>query len=313
MPQSLPHSVCELIDALRSDNVHGAAAVTKLAAEAIRVLAREVPGAAAPPCSFPIADAARALVFAQPAMAPILNLVNTVLWRTDEAANPAEQADRAVAACDEFVKRMDSAGERIALRALQLLTDGTVFITHSASETVLGAVCAARRSGRRLRAICTESRPAGEGIGLARKLAAEGIAVTLISDGAMFHAMPDAAFAAVGADAVSIDGVVNKMGTALLALAAKHYFRGFYVLCGTEKLVPAGHRLPREPCKPASELLPEPAPGVTVRNLYFETTPLDLVTAVITEQGDLGPADVRRKLAQGRIHPSLISRTDSAA
>ena len=44
--------------------------------------------------------------------------------------------------------------------------------------------------------------------------------------------------------------------------------------------------------EPAEEIWPQPPAGVMVRNPYFEAIPHDLVSAVITDAGLMGAADV---------------------
>jgi translation initiation factor 2B subunit (eIF-2B alpha/beta/delta family) len=81
--------------------------------------------------------------------------------------------------------------------------------------------------------------------------------------------------------------VLNKAGTALLGWAAQGHRVPFYVLCETLKISPrvwTGDLAQLEE-KEATEVLDSPIPGVTVRNFYFDRTPANLVTMVITEQG----------------------------
>ena len=42
----------------------------------------------------------------------------------------------------------------------------------------------------------------------------------------------------------------------------------------------------------ASEVLDPPIPGVEIYNPAFDVTPADLITAIITEEGVVAPADI---------------------
>ncbi|WIA12133.1 hypothetical protein OEZ85_012206 [Tetradesmus obliquus] len=75
--------------------------------------------------------------------------------------------------------------------------------------------------GPGLSVIVCESRPLCEGVSMARRLAAAGLNVTLITDAQAGVFVEQADVVLLGADAVTPDGVVNKVGSRLLALAAK--------------------------------------------------------------------------------------------
>ena len=71
--------------------------------------------------------------------------------------------------------------------------------------------------------ICTESRPINEGVNLAAKLGGEGIRVKLVIDAAVCSILPQAQIVLIGADSLSAKGLVNKIGTLCLALAAREF------------------------------------------------------------------------------------------
>src|SRR6185436_16276155 len=86
---------------------------------------------------------------------------------------------------------------------------------------------------------------------------------------------------------------LNKSGTRMLAATANQQGTPLYVVASRDKFVnhavAASLRL-RE--GQAAEIWDGSPAGVTVRNPYFEPTPLDLVTAVISDAGVLGAAVV---------------------
>jgi translation initiation factor 2B subunit (eIF-2B alpha/beta/delta family) len=138
----------------------------------------------------------------------------------------------------------------------------------------------------------TESRPGGEGIALARALAPAGWRITLIADAAVGTFVREAAAVVVGADSIRADGgVVNKIGTYPLAMVAQRAGVPMYVLAESVKIAAPSAPLVLEAMDPR-ELLPEPVPGISARNPYFELTPAELVTATITERGHLSQQDI---------------------
>ena len=306
MQPKLPEEIQARIERIRRDNTSGAMSLSQKAAGIIAAFVRSTSIIDSSRLLQDLVSVARALIKAQPTMAPIVNLTNTVLWRAETASEP--EVIRAVVekACAEFVNGIDTAGERVSGEAAHLIGNGMTVMTNSHSQTVFNAFTAAHHAGKRFHVICSESRPICEGTAMARELGNAGIQVTLIVDAAMLSLLPRTQLVIVGADSVSNQSVVNKTGTSLLALAAHEKGKDFYALCGSEKFLPATCSLPPEPPKPASEIMAERLDNVTVENFYFDLTPLDFITAVVTEEGILGPEQVRERLGRVKIHPALL-------
>lgn len=267
---SLPPAIAAEIDAIRRDNLTGAMGLVRRAAEAFRRLAADLTTAET------VALAAGALQCAQPAMAPMHHLAERL-----RHAQPAAVAR----VCAEFLKQLETADAAIAGHALGLMPDQATVLTHSYSGTVATVFEAAHKAGKLGRVIATESRPIQEGISLAHRLAERGIPVDLIIDAAIAHVMSEAQLVLVGADALSAHGLVNKTGTHLAALAAREHRVPFYVAASSLKIAPPDYTPAPEPPRPTREIAADEIVGCRIRNYYFDTTPLDLVTAVVTESG----------------------------
>ena len=124
---------------------------------------------------------------------------------------------------------------------------------------------------------------------MAARLATLKIPVTCYTDAALGDALVDADAVIVGADAVGPEWFLNKIGTRMLAASASQQGVPVYVVASRDKFVspPLADRLVvREGA--SSEVWDTPPAGVIVRNPYFEATPLDLVTTVISDIGLLG-------------------------
>lgn len=279
----------ELVAAIATDSRSGATALTLLAVEAL--VAAEAAGEVLP--------AARAVVQAQPAMASLLNLAG-------EALAAAEAGQSAGAVARAFAARLEETSAGVTRRAAELIPPGGIVLTVSSSSAVRSAVLAAHQSGRRLRLLCLESRPALEGRELAYELAEAGLEVELAVDAAAARLAARCDLVLVGGDAVLPAGLVNKLGTLGLALAARHARRPIFALCGLEKFSAGLVNGALQRGGPGSELVDRPPPARLVAfNPYFELTELELLSGVVTEQGlvDVGTA---RSLAESRVpHPAL--------
>lgn len=248
-----------------ADRRSGAAEIAARAAEAMAELSSERD----------VLRAIRHLLRAHPSMAPLWRLGAAVLTARDHRA-----------AAERFASALRAEGEAVARAAEWALPRRAVVLTHSSSSAVASSIL--HNARRVARVVCTSSLPGGEGRQLARRLERSGIEVEVIPDAGLARAADDASVALAGADTVTEDAAVNKLGTKLLALAAQDAGIGFYVVAGTSKILPA--RVWR---------------GVEAP--LYEETPLSLVDAVISERGPLGTTAIRRAVRRIEIPRVLTS------
>jgi translation initiation factor eIF-2B subunit delta len=292
------HSDClRAIDAIAADNAAGAADIVRRAA-AIFSLIDASQCADLGQANTLIAGVCDGLVAAQPDMAPVLNLANAVRGAAASGGGPAEALRLAVKAAGDFSRLAAAAYVETAKQAAKLIRPGCKLLTHSRSSTVLEALSTAARKGVAFGVIATESRPVLEGRTLATELANAGIVVTLIADAAAATVLSEIDLVLVGADRVTPEAVVNKIGTLMIALAARERAIPIHAVCDTTKFTASAHssaakRRQRDP----AELWTDPPSNVRVRNEYFEETPLKYFAAVVTEHGFLNPTEAARRAA----------------
>jgi len=275
-----------LLQQIAEDHRSGATALTRRAGEALLAFLKERPQA--PPEE--LERFAQRLAQAQPAMASIRNLVR----RTVEAAR---QGDPSVlrAAVEAFLEELEQSPVRIARQALPLVPEGARLLTISYSSAVFATLRRAHEEGRGISVICPESRPLREGLRLARGLAALGIKVEVCVDALAPALVKECDLVLVGGDALAPEGLVNKCGTLALALAAHHYGKPLVAAVSRLKFL---ERLEPEWIRemPPEEVLDPPGSGVRVSNRYFDLTPLERIPFVATEEGVLGPEELRGRL-----------------
>ena len=304
MLAGIPEPIRRRIAAIRADHRSGSVALTRRAGEALSLLAGQEPRSGEA-FAAQLETSCRLLVAAQPSMAPILNLANSVLLAVEGLRGVDDQRAQVEPAVAAFLKGMETAGQAISKTVAGLIKNGMTVMTHSHSETVRISLVQAAEAGCRFRVIATESRPLCEGAVLAKELGEAGIRVSLIVDAAMMLLLPEADVALVGADALTVRSLVNKIGTSSLALGARKLKKEFYALAGPEKFVPGGYAFPIEMPKEAAEVLARLAPNVAVRNLYFDSTPLAWISGVVSESGILKPGAVLSRLRRIKLHPAL--------
>ncbi len=295
----IDEALAAAIERLGADTTSGASELVPLAVQALRGAARLDPALAA--------DVARAVGKAQPSMASV--------WR---AALAALRDAGQPGALDEFERRWRRAGAAMVRTAADHLTRGAGGSLHVVTWSFSGSVAACLREvggQTALRVSCAEGRPALEGRRLAAALAAEGIPTAIFTDAgigeALSHGPGRADVVLLGADAVTPDWALNKCGSGMLAAAAARVGVPVYVAATRDKFLDArAARLLQIVEHDPSGVWEEPPPGVTVRNIYFERLPIDLLTGVITDAGTLAGAMIAEacRAACAGIDDRLIAR-----
>jgi methylthioribose-1-phosphate isomerase len=229
-------------------------------------------------------------------------VLNAIVWAEDPtqarliALEEAETIAREDAACCHAIGELGA----------DLLPDICTVLTHcnagslacSTWGTALGVIRSAINRGKEVHAYACETRPLLQGARLtAWELVRDGIEVTVITDSAAAHLMRKNTIDAVivGADRITGDVVFNKIGTYMHAVCAHHHNIPFYIAAplstfDTEKMekdVTIEER-DRDEITKMGDLCVVPD-AARVKNYAFDATPLDLVTAIITEKGVLHP------------------------
>jgi translation initiation factor 2B subunit (eIF-2B alpha/beta/delta family) len=286
-----------LVDTIHADNTSGAAELARMAA--IGVLEWIDQTASMPPHAWKaeLSALASGLYMAQPAMAPLFHLVNEILLALEATAVQHAPQPHVQGVVQTFLEHLTHANERLTMATLGLFPPGARVLTFSYSSSVLAVLLEAHARQHLSAVFCTESRPMLEGQRLARELARAGIAVEFGIDAAVATFTERADMVLVGADSITIYGVVNKLGTTSLALACRHAGIPCYVVADHHKWFPAGAAAAAfSQLKPEAEVWPNPPTGVTIWNAYFECTPMTLFSGIVGEDGLRGPADLLRQL-----------------
>lgn len=260
---------------IRADSQSSARQLALTALEALKSVGPECDGEE-------LRDTCRHLALARPMNATV---ENAVAWAWSRFLNTND----CVRAVEETIEAIEAAPEEMSIAARKAIPTGTV-MTHSYSSTIIELL--ERVKPRRV--IVTEARPFGDGVRVAKKLVHAGISATLITEAQMALFVHEADAVVVGADTILPEGdFINKIGTRLLALAARDAEVPFYAAAETLKVAAPSEPLPFAPEEgKAKEICSEK--WLEVRNVYYEVTPARLVTSYISEHGLLDPSDVER-------------------
>ena len=247
-----------------------------------------------------------ALVQAQPDMSPILRVASEALAASRAHEDPVDVFKFAGQSALNFIQHSIYAARDVAVNAARIIINGDVILTHSRSSSVFAALNQARSDGKLFEVITTESRPGMEGRKLAADLYDNGIKVMLITDAAAAFALNRATKILVGADTVTAENLVNKVGTRMITLAAREKGLPIYALCDSSKFINLADTPASQKQGSTAEVWEDAPEGVEISNRYFEPTPLNLFTGFVTEEGVLTADSVASVAQSARIEAILV-------
>jgi len=215
---SLSKDLAGFANTISEDTEHGASHILKIAAGSLHTALLKNPNADPAEVKVAAREYAVRMLHSQRQMACVLNFSNSLLLALhsakDDSALSKELKDFSVSVS----KSSASALLKIASHAKEAVS-GSSFMTHSRSSTLLGFLTSVK-DRKDFIVYVTQSRPGSEGRLLAGELAVAGIRSVLIEDTEATRYLPESSAMLVGADALIPSGVVNKIGTRMMALAA---------------------------------------------------------------------------------------------
>ena len=234
----------------------------------------------------------------KPTMAPMINLVNGALFEMDKGGSLERF-------CSDFATHMSDNKEKVAENGAQLIENGFRVMTYSNSSTIIETLKKAVDDGKEFDVVLSEARPVREGILMANILKDLGVSVTVVADSALFQEMEDVNIVMVGADSLSPQYLINKIGTRGLAAQARLFGKDMIAVAGSEKIIPPGIDNYRKDHRPSDEIVTN-SEGFKVINYYFDQTPLNLITKIVTEKGTMGPFEIVQEAKEKSLHSNVL-------
>jgi len=260
----------------------GAAAVGSLAAgsfiELVEGIAAYHPEAY-PDAVFEIADE---ILERQPAMAPLITLVNTIYLAA------AEGPQRLLAELRSVERRAARSTALLGQIGAGIIEPGASVLTVGGSGSVR-AVLTEAGAHRRVFVSCVATMPSGEGVELAADLAGAGLPVEVVSDEDAVEAVGGVDMVMTGATSVGPDAFANAPGTLAVVEAAVDYGIPRYLVVSIEKALPG----------------PLFARAVAARGAATDEVPLGLLSGVVTELGPLDPRALGKLAAERQVASRL--------
>ena len=206
----------------------------------------------------------------------------------------------------EIAKEDVELNKKLSKNGSKLISDGDTVLTHCNAGalacvewgTALGVIrWAVLEEGKNVSVIACETRPLNQGSRLTcYELSRDGIDVTLVCDSTAAYLMRKGSIDSVivGADRITQDAVFNKIGTYMHSVCAKEHGIPFYVASPLstfdfehyEEDIEIEIRDEKELKFCDGKRL---APDVPIYNPAFDATPIENVSAIITEKEIIYP------------------------
>ncbi|MHA1436329.1 MAG: S-methyl-5-thioribose-1-phosphate isomerase [Promethearchaeota archaeon] len=259
-------------------------------------------------------EAANLIRSTRPTASNLFWAINRV-WKIIETYpdNPSNLSELVIEEAKIMAREDVNVNKNIGKHGATLLKDGDVILTHCNAGslatvqygTALAPVRSAIEEGKKISVIADETRPRLQGARLtAFELQYDKIPVNVISDtsSGLMMMLGKIDKVIVGTDRVTFDAVFNKIGTYLVALAAKDNNIPFYVAAPTSTLslhetkddVTIEQRDSKEVSHVLGKVQIVPQ-GVECLNYAFDITPFRLITGIITEDGVFSPEELLNK------------------
>jgi ribose 1,5-bisphosphate isomerase len=284
--------VLETSEKISSMEIRGAGRIATAAASSLRDFSLALEAHSLEEFNQQMERAADILFKTRPTAVSLSNAIRMVMKYRGEDLQSSREA--LVANANRFIENSARAVERIGQIGNRRIRDGDTVLTHCNSMAAISVISTAHKSGKKIKVIATESRPRFQGITTIGMLDRLGIETELIVDSAARSVMNEVDLVVVGADVITANGtLVNKIGTAQIALAAHEARTSFMVAAETYKFSPQtilGELVTIEE-REAGEVLPDidKYRHVRVRNPAFDVTPHRYIDLICTEAGAIPP------------------------
>lgn len=224
------------------------------------------------------------LSYARASMVPLGNALHR--WQQKLDADDGDYRQQYLDGLVKVYRQLSEVTDRVADNAADLVKPGMTVLTHSRSSQVMALFAHLLERHGDFNVIVTISAPGNEGLLVASQLNQLGVPVTVITDAEMGQIMPGVDINIVGCDNWLTDHYfVNKTGTLLQALAARHFGKPFWVLADSFKnSQQTSHHVTLETMPLDALNLPE-AKDLSGNNTYFELVPVRLINGRVDEHG----------------------------
>ncbi len=201
---------------------------------------------------------------------------------------------------EEIQNHFQQSQEKINKQIFKLIKKNDIIFTHCHSTNVVNALIYAKKKGKKFEVYNTETRPLYQGRKTAKQLKQAKIKVTMFVDSAVGIVLsgeqknkkPNKVF--LGADALLRKGIINKVGSEVIAQIAKQNKIPVYIVADSWKFTK--RRVPIENRK-LNEVWDKAPKNIRIKNPAFEFVDKKYITKIVSELGVLSYRDFLKKVS----------------
>jgi translation initiation factor 2B subunit (eIF-2B alpha/beta/delta family) len=256
--------VKNIIQKIKSVKIHGASNIAKAALKAY--------------LSEPTPAVKKALINARPTEPFLVNIVNSIEKCISKIKKP----------CVNIPFHFSESQEKINRQVCKLIKSGDVIYTHCYSTNVNLALIYAKKHGRHFQVYNTETRPLYQGRETAVRLRQAGIPVTTFVDSAMAIALEKKQGTKrvnkifIGCDAIMKNGIINKIGSGIIAELSCMHKIPLYVVADSWKFFPKNVKIEERDFHEVWKNAPK---NIKIRNPAFEFVDKKYIHKIVSELG----------------------------
>jgi len=190
----------------------------------------------------------------------------------------------------EILEHFDEAQDKINKFVLKLIESNDKIFTHCHSTNVVNSLIYSKQHGKKFEVYNTETRPLFQGRKTAIELRKSGIKTTTFIDAASLIAIAkenkkDKIYSTkifLGADALLKEGVINKIGSGMIAELAKQEKVPVYIIADSWKFTTKKVSIEQ---RKLNEVWNNAPKNIVIKNPAFEFIPKEKITGIISEKG----------------------------
>lgn len=184
---------------------------------------------------------------------------------------------------ENVLNHFNNAQEFINHYVQKTIKNNSTIFTHCHSTTLVKSLISAKKNKKKFSVINTETRPLYQGHLTSKQLSKAGIKVTMSIDSAILQDLKNSDLIMIGADAVTRKGVLNKIGSGLIAKLSLDLKKPLYIITDSWKFSSKTVKIEKR----SKDEVWDTNSKVKIENPAFELIPKKQITAIISELGVL--------------------------
>jgi len=184
---------------------------------------------------------------------------------------------------EELTKKLEESQEKINEEVFSLIKNSSIIFTHCHATSVIKALIYSRKKGKQFEVYNTETRPLYQGRKTSKELRRAGIKVTMFVDAAALAALTSGKkvdLILLGADAITKEGAINKIGSGMYAELARLHKIPLYIVSYSLKYAKKPIKIEQ---RAGNEIWNNK--NIKIKNPAFEIIPGELISGIISEFG----------------------------